>query len=328
LRGLPGGRAGVKVDVWGAILLGLGSFLVVLALQQGQAWGWGSGLFVVALSSGLLSLVAFVAVELYRRDPLVHLSLFRRRRYVGGNLATFAVTVGLMGLLYFFNLYAQSAVLFDYSPLRASVVLLPYTVSMFVFAFPSGRIADRIGYRVPVVTGLLVMTAGFVMLSQVTVNTTDAGLWLPIVLCGVGVGLTYSTSSAAGLSAVPAEQAGEGAGVINMARFLGAVFVIAVGTILYVGQGIETLDERLERAGAGQVERTKLDRVLTGSPSALDSAADRLDPGIKDAFVSGARQGIVDGFSDTMWLMAIVGLAGALLSFWLLRADRGTKPRS
>ena len=181
--------------------------------------------------------------------------------------------------------------------------------------------ADRIGYRVPVVGGLLVMTVGFLILSRVDVGTTDAELWLPIVLCGVGVGLTYSTSSAAGLAAVPAEEAGQAAGIINMARFLGAVFVIAVGTILYVGQGVETLDERLAQAGAGQVEKTKLDRVLTGSPSALDGAARKLDPGIRDAFVSGARHGIVDGFSKVMWLVAIVGLAGTLLSFWLMRPD-------
>jgi hypothetical protein len=212
LRSLPGGRTGVKVDIVGAVLLGLGSFLVVLALQQGQGWGWDSGLFFVALATGLLSLAAFVTVELYRSNPLVDFSLFRRRQYVAGSLATFTNTVGLIGLLYFFNLYVQSSVLFDYSPLHASVVLLPYTVSMFVFAYPSGRIADRIGYRIPVVTGLLVMTAGFVMLSRLTVDTSDAGLWLPIVLCGVGVGLTYSTTSAVGLAAVPAEAAGQGAG--------------------------------------------------------------------------------------------------------------------
>jgi MFS transporter, DHA2 family, methylenomycin A resistance protein len=327
LRGLPGGRTGIKVDVVGATLLGLGSFLVVLALQQGQSWGWTSGLFLVVLAAGLLLLVAFVTVEMRRRNPLVNFSLFRRRQYVAGSIATFTNTVGLIGLLYFFNLYVQSAVLFDYSPLHASVVLLPYTVSMFVFAYPSGRISDRIGYRIPVVTGLLVMTAGFVMLSRVTVGTTDAELWLPVVLCGVGVGLTYSTTSAAGLAAVPADQAGQGAGVINMARFLGAVFVIAAGTILYVGQGVETLDEHLDAAGAGQVEKTRLDRVLTGSPSALDSAAKQLDPSIKDAFLSGTRQGIVDGFSDVMWLIAIVGLAGTLLSFWLLRPDRRSTSR-
>jgi MFS family permease len=326
LRGPPGGRRGMKVDVAGAILLGLGSFLVVLALQQGQAWG--SGLFLVVLASGLLFSVAFVTIELHKRNPLVNFSLFHRRQYLAGCLATFTNTVGLMGLLYFFNLYAQSAVLFDYSPLHASVVLLPYTVSMFIFAYPSGRIADRIGYRLPVVGGLLVMTVGFVMLSRVDVDTTDAGLWLPIVLCGVGVGLTYSTTSAAGLAAVPAGEAGQGAGVINMARFLGAVFVVAVGTILYAGQGVETLDKQLAQAGAGQVEETKLDRVLTGSPSALDSAAKELDPDIRDAFVAGARQGIVDGFTAVMWLIAIVGFAGTLLSYWLLRPDRRSASRS
>jgi hypothetical protein len=85
---------------------------------------------------------------------------------------------------------------------------------------------------------------------------------------------------------------------------------------------VATLDEHLARAGAGKVEETKLDRVLTGSPSALSSAAKELDPGTKDAFVSGARHGIVGGFSDVMWLITIVGIAGTAVSFWLLRPDR------
>jgi MFS family permease len=104
LRGLHGGRTGMKLDVAGAILLGLGSFPVVLALQQGQAWGWGSGLFLVVLASGLLFSVAFVTIELRKRNSLVNFALFRRRQYVAGCLATFTDTVGLMGLLYFFNL--------------------------------------------------------------------------------------------------------------------------------------------------------------------------------------------------------------------------------
>jgi hypothetical protein len=61
---------------------------------------------------------------------------------------------------------------------------------------------------------------------------------------------------------------------------------------------------------------------LTGSPSALKSTARQLDPDTKDAFVSGARQGIVGGFSDVMWLIATVGIAGTVVSFWLLRPDR------
>jgi predicted MFS family arabinose efflux permease len=183
-------------------------------------WGWGSGLFLVVLATGLLLSVAFVTVELYKRNPLVNFSLFRRRQYVAGSLATFTNTVGLMGLLYFFNLYVQSAVLFDYSPLRASIVLLPYTVTLFVFAYPSGRLADRIGYRVPVVGGLLVMTVGFLILSRVDVDTRDAELWLPIVLCGVGVGLTYSTASAAGLAAVPPKKPGKPRGLSTWPVFL------------------------------------------------------------------------------------------------------------
>ena len=73
---------------------------------------------------------------------------------------------------------------------------------------------------------------------------------------------------------------------------------------------------------AGEVEKTKLDRVLSGSPSALGSAAKELKPSTRDAFVAGARQGIAGGFSDVMWLIAAVGAAGAMISFWMLGPDQ------
>ena len=89
---------------------------------------------------------------------------------------------------------------------------------------------------------------------------------------------------------------------------------------------VATLDEHLDRAGAGQVEKAKLDRVLTGSPSVLKSTAKELDPNTRKAFVSGARRGIVGGFSDVMWLIAAVGIAGTVVGFWLLGPDR-QRPR-
>lgn len=232
LRGLSAGRGG-RIDGVGAALLTVGMFLVVFAVERAPTWGWGSPAFLVTLLAGLVLLGVFVPVELRQRDPIVHFRLLRIRGFVGGNLATFGNAVGLIGLLYFFNLYVQSDQTFDYSALKASVVLLPYGITMFFFSMIGGRVADRIGYRWPVSIALLVAAAGCFLFGQFGVGTTDADLWLPMVLTGIGIGVTFSTSSAAGMVAVPDDKAGEAAGVINMFRYLGAVFVVTLGAILY-----------------------------------------------------------------------------------------------
>jgi DHA2 family methylenomycin A resistance protein-like MFS transporter len=232
LRGLSRG-SGRRPDLRGAVVLSVGLFLVVFGVERAPDWGWGSPAFIATSLSGLALLGVFVRLELGASDPLVHLRLLRLRGYLGGNLATFANAIGLIGLLYFFNLYVQAHSTFDYSALRASLVLLPYGLTMFVFAFVGGRLADRIGYRIPVVSALLIAAIGFLLSSRFNVDTTEAQLWLPTVLAGVGIGITFSTSSAAGMVAVPDEEAGEAAGLINMFRYLGAVFVVTAGAALY-----------------------------------------------------------------------------------------------
>ncbi|MGF1472866.1 MAG: MFS transporter [Rubrobacteraceae bacterium] len=326
LRGLPERQPGLRPDVLGSILFAIGTFLVVLALQQGPGWGWTSGLFVVVLVVGVLFLAAFGTFERTRRSPMVHFALFRNTRYVAGTVTNCAAFFTKNGFIYFFSLYAQSAVLFDFSPLWAGVALLPYSLTMFATTYPSGWLGGRIGQRTPIVAGFLLAAVGSVMFARINVSTTEADLWLPLILVGVGMGLTSSTTIAAGMSAVPPERAGEGSGVINMAAFLGVVLAVAIGTILYVGQGVSTLNDSLNRAGTSQVEEVKLDRAMSGSPGALTSAADGLDREEREAFITGARQGTIDGFGATMWLMAAVSLGGALVGFWLLRPTPERSP--
>jgi predicted MFS family arabinose efflux permease len=206
---------------------------VVFAVEQAPEWGWTSPAFLGIIAVGAVLLAVFVPVELRRDDPIVHFRLLKIRGFVGGNLATFGNAVGLIGLLYFFNLYVQSPALFDYSALEASVVLLPYGITMFFFSIIGGRVADRVGYRWPVAASLIIGAVGFALFSRFTVDTTDADLWLPMVLAGIGIGVTFSTSSAAGMVAVPDDKAGEAAGVINMFRYVGAVFVVTLGSIFY-----------------------------------------------------------------------------------------------
>jgi DHA2 family methylenomycin A resistance protein-like MFS transporter len=225
--------SGRRPDLRGAVLITAGLFLVVLALERAEDWGWTSPAFLGVLSIGLALLVVFVPVELRQANPLVHFKLLRIRIFDGGNLATYGNAIGLIGLLYFFNLYVQSAATFDFSALRASVVLLPYGITMFFFSFIGGRIADRIGYRVPVVGGLVLAAVGFLAFSRFSIATGESDLWVPMILAGAGVGVTFSTTSAAGMVAIPPDETGEAAGIINMFRYLGAVFVVTFGSILY-----------------------------------------------------------------------------------------------
>jgi DHA2 family methylenomycin A resistance protein-like MFS transporter len=291
LRGLSGAKKGVRFDVAGIVLLAVGLFTAVLALQEGARWGWGSpsilGLFAVAA----VSLTVFVLVELRVTQPLVHLRLLGNRVFAGGNVGTFINAVALIGLLYFFNLYVQSSVLLDYSALLAGVALLPFGMGIFA--------------------------ASLVYFSDV--STTYSGLWLPTLVTGIGVGMTFSTPSAAGLQAVPPEEAGEASGIINIFRYVGASLVVAVGSLAYTGVGIAEMNRQLDAAGVNRVEEEQLDQALTGSPSAISAQANQLQGAQRQAFVSGAQQGTVDGFDASMLVIAVSSIGGLVLWLVLMR---------
>jgi MFS transporter, DHA2 family, methylenomycin A resistance protein len=322
LRGLAPGKKGVRFDIAGVVLLAVGLFTAILALQQGARWGWGSasilGLFAVAV----LTLSAFVLVELRAKQPLVHLRLLANRVFTGGNVGTFINSVALIGLLYFFNLYAQSSVLLDYSALLAGIALLPFGMGIFAASLVSGRLADRIGARLPVAVGLGLQAVGCYLLYRSDVSTTYGGLWLPTLVAGVGVGMTFSTPSAAGLQAVPPEECGEASGIINIFRYVGASLIVAVGSLFYTGVGIAEMNRQLDAAGVSRVEDEQLDQALTGSPSAISDQTNQLQGAQRQAFVAGAQQGTVDGFDASMLLIAVTSAGGLVLWLVLMRPSR------
>ena len=322
LAGLSKGRPGVHIDWRGAALLGVGLFAFIMALQQGSRWGWTSasilGLFVV----GIVLLVAFVMVELRVAQPLMHLRLLRIHAFTGGNLGTFVNALGLIGILYFFNLYVQSVVLLDWSALRASVALLPYGMAVFLASLIVGPLVDRIGPRWPIAAGLALLGVGCFLLSRVSPATTYSTLWWPSLLAGIGVGITFSAPSAAGLREIPPEEAGEASGVLNIFRYVGATLVVAVGSLVYTSVGLDDLNRSLETTKVGAVEEEKLDRVLTGSPTAVDATLNDLTGDDRTAFVDGARQGIANGFGAAMLVIAISAAAGTLGWIWLLAPRR------
>jgi MFS family permease len=147
-----GGGGEALKDPVGAVTSVVGVFAVVLVAERGRAWGGAAA----GLSSALLATVVvtgFVAYERRRSDPLVHPSLLRDRRVAGGDLATFASALGMLGLLYFFGLYASSAATLEWSALGIAVALVPFAASLAVLGLFAGWLSHRMGPAVPVLVG-------------------------------------------------------------------------------------------------------------------------------------------------------------------------------
>lgn len=306
----PAGRS--RFDLAGTALLAVSLFALILAIQQGPTWGWGSVGVIASFAISAAGLVALFVVEARTPEPLLHLGLLRNPALVAASLGTFVNALYLVGVLFFFNIYAQAVVTLDYSALGASLALLPYGASVFAASLVIGRVCDRAGFRWPIAVGLVVMAVGALLLSRVEASSGYADIWWCSVILGLGVGITFSAPSAAGLRTVADENAGEASGIINVVRYLGATLVVALGTIGFSSAGSSDLNRTLDGAGIAHPEQARLDATLTGAPSQLSAAERALDRRERDAYRAGAADGIAGGFAAVMLGLGVLALAAAV----------------
>jgi EmrB/QacA subfamily drug resistance transporter len=224
-------NAAGPVDVLGAVLVTVGlvglSGGLIEAPSQGWSSSWVMGMFVVAA----VAFVAFVAVERKERYPMLPLAIFRARQFTATNAVTFVVYAALGGALFLLPVQLQQVS--HYSPLAAGSSLLPLTVVMLVLSARSGALAARIGPRLQMTVGPIVVGAGTVLLRMIG----PSGDYLTEVLPGVlvlafGLAITVAPLTSTALSSAPVEHAGMASAVNNDVARAGSLIAVALLPVL------------------------------------------------------------------------------------------------
>jgi EmrB/QacA subfamily drug resistance transporter len=234
------------IDFPGIAALTTGLASLVLALVEGNAWGWGSPRIVVLLAVAAVGLTAFALVERRVRVPMVDFTFFRSRTFLGTSLVAFTVTFAMLASFFFVTLYMQN--ILGYSPLEAGLRTLPTTVLIIALGPIVGRLTDRIGPRTPPVTGLLLVAIAIFWQSRIRVDTGYGFLVGSFVVLGLGIGCVMSPMSTAAMNAVAREKAGVASGVLTMSRMVGGTFGVAVIGALVTTVGRARIDALLPSA--------------------------------------------------------------------------------
>jgi EmrB/QacA subfamily drug resistance transporter len=240
----PGARGGL--DYTGAALAAVGLAGVVYALTDGPGLGWTSPRILLAGAVGVAALVAFVLWERRSRHPMLPLDIFASRQFTAANLVTFVVYGALGGSLFLMPIQLQRVV--GYSPLQAGVALIPITLVMLLLSARAGRLSARIGPRLPMTLGPLLVAAGFVLYTRIGPGASYLTDVLPgMLVFALGLTLTVAPLTATVLAAAPAEHAGIASAVNNdVARAAGLLAV----AVLPVAAGI---------SGAGALDPGRFD---------------------------------------------------------------------
>jgi EmrB/QacA subfamily drug resistance transporter len=217
--------AGQRVDIPGAIAgaVGLGGLTFALI----QAGSKVTPLVIVAGITGVLGLIAFVAIERRTADPMLPLSLFSSRQFTAANIVTVLVYAALGGVFFLLAVTLQQVL--GYSPLEAGASFFPATVVMLLFSARSGALAARIGPRLQMTLGPFIVAFGLLLMTRIGVGSTYVADVLPAVLVfGVGLTVVVAPLTATVLGAVDQDFVGVASGVNNAVARVGQLLAVAV----------------------------------------------------------------------------------------------------
>jgi EmrB/QacA subfamily drug resistance transporter len=224
VRAVPETRdpnASSHFDVGGAVLASAALGGATYALVE-----WGGTAAWVAVAVGVAAGVGFVAVERREREPILVLGIFRDRTFSASNVMTLLVYGALGAVGFFVTLELQTVS--GYGALAAGAAFVPMTLVMLVLASRGGRLSQRIGPRIPMTVGPLVMSVGVLLMLRIGADVSYVLDVLPAVLVfGLGLSLMVAPLTATVLAAAPQEHAGIASGVNNAVARAGGLLAVA-----------------------------------------------------------------------------------------------------
>ncbi|MET7339347.1 MFS transporter [Nonomuraea sp. NPDC005650] len=223
-------RASGRIDVPGTLLLAAGLVCLLLALSKGGAWGWAGGLTLSLFGGAAVTLTAWAMVELRARAPLVDMRMLASRGVWTTNIAGIAFGVATFGSFLLVPLLLQLPAETGYglgkSVSEAGLFLLPATVAMVVFAPLSGALDRHFGAKLPLVLGIVMVTASYVLLA--VAHSAAWQLLTAVSLMGIGLGLASAAMTNAILATVPPSQTSAATSINTLARSIGGSIGTAV----------------------------------------------------------------------------------------------------
>jgi EmrB/QacA subfamily drug resistance transporter len=221
----PGRRP--VIDYGGLILFTLGiSALLLGVLEGGRAGAW-TGIDVVGpLVLSIVALGGFISIERRAADPIVPLKLFGNRMVLAAALTGFLAGMAMFGAISFVPLFMQAVT--GASATLSGSVLTPFILGWTACSVASARLVLRVGYRNVVMTGMVLLTGAFFLLTRWAASLTTAAAMRDVLIAGVGMGCTMVPMLIAVQSAVGREDLGAATSVTQFFRTVGGAIGLSV----------------------------------------------------------------------------------------------------
>lgn len=218
-------------DFIGAALFTLGMSSLLLAVNNGQDWGWQSTPILIGLALGILLLGLFFYIETRVNDPIIDLSLFRNWPFLAGNLSGVIFFIATFSYPILMPFYLQNMLF--YNPSQVGLLMMAFPLMMAVVSPISGYVSDRIGPVFLCTAGLLLTAVGLYCLSTLTLTSNIRQILLGPIMLGIGAGLFNSPNNSSVMSSVHQSKLGVAGGITALVRNVGMVIGIAFSVALF-----------------------------------------------------------------------------------------------
>lgn len=311
--------AQARVDILGAVLLCIALVGIVFGVTQSQVWGWDSLGVVVPLIAAVAAAILFVFVERRTSVPLLNFRLLAaHRNYAGATISQGLSGMVEMGLGIIFPLLL--ILNHGMSPTLAGLALLPTTLPMVIVAPLAGRWYDRVGGRIPLVTGFGILALSGAALIWAAGDYNFAVLIPGLFLYGLGLAIVLTVNDPVSLDSVAPENHGQASGVSATAEQFGGALGIALFYLIFHSSYVQSLHTRIDASSLPDLSNSQYaalrDAIVSAEQTGLDPThfPDELKEYLDSAFFASAT-----GYSVAFAGVVVVCLLGVLSSAILVR---------
>ena len=250
-----------KVDILGTLLLMISIFCLVFPLLKGNDYGWQSKTIVSLFCICILSIIAFLFVEVKTKEPMLPLNLFKESTFTASCILFMSAGFATASPLLLLNFYLEQ--IFSYSPLKSGLILMTLSLAGTI-SIPLGSVlVKKIGSRIVNFLGIFIVGVGTVLLSHIDINTSVTSMRITLAFMGIGFGFSIQ-AIASSIKYLPVEKTGMASGIINAARQIGMCVGIAV-LVSILNSNITNAANNIKQAVTTKINsQVNLDPIVKG----------------------------------------------------------------
>ncbi|RCX16512.1 EmrB/QacA subfamily drug resistance transporter [Anaerobacterium chartisolvens] len=214
------------MDIPGILAISISMLTVTFGLVQAPDKGWGSSYIITLFTVAVVSLIAFIIIELKSKEPMLPMWLMKIKSFSAATITLVFATAGLMAGSFLVAFYLTRFM--GMSVLDAGMTTIAMPIAMMVFSIVGGPLSHKFGCRIFGVLGIAIASLAVFLFGDLDVASARWDVIWRLIILGAGLGMTISPVMGAAVRNAPPEKIGIASGVTNVARTFGMVLGVAI----------------------------------------------------------------------------------------------------